>query len=102
MYASAIEYLFIVFFRIKIKDAQDILVVLKFHNLLSRERYHKHMLDENGQLLYPTNRNISSSSNQPRSTIFHYELDLFYVDTPWGIRRGRLSNCIFGFSMELM
>jgi hypothetical protein len=40
------------------------------------------MFDENGQLLYPTNYNMSSSSNlQTGSTILHRELDLFY-DTP--------------------
>jgi hypothetical protein len=62
-------------------DVQDIPIVPKFHNILSRERYHKHMFDENGQLFYPTNHNMPSSSNQPRSTILHRELDLFYEDT---------------------
>jgi hypothetical protein len=62
-------------------------VVPKFRKLLSGERYHKQMFDENGQLLYPTNPNMPSSSNQPGSMVLHHELDLFYVDNPIGHKK---------------
>ena len=41
----------------------------------------RQLFDKNGQLLYPTNCNMPSSNDQPRSTLLHREFDLFY-DTP--------------------
>ena len=56
-------------------------MVPKFCKLLSGESYPKNMFDENGQILYPTNRSMPSSSNQPGSMVLHHEFNLFY-DTP--------------------
>jgi hypothetical protein len=45
-------------------DAQDISMVPKFLKLLSGERYHINMFDENGKLLYPNNPSIPSFSKK--------------------------------------
>jgi hypothetical protein len=50
--------------------------------MLSRERYYKKMVNEDGESLYPTNCNMSSSNSHPWLMILHHELDFFY-DTPW-------------------
>jgi hypothetical protein len=71
-------------------NAQDIPVLPKFRKLLSRERYCKHMFDENEQLFYPTKCNMPSSSNQPRSTVLHREVDLFHVDNLVGCKKKRV------------
>ena len=68
-------------------DDKDILVVPKFHKLLSGEIYHKKMFDESGQLLYPTNPNMPYSNNHPRSMVLHCEFDLFYVDNNVGHKK---------------
>jgi hypothetical protein len=45
---------------------------------LLKNQHQRKMFDENGQLLYPANCNMPSSSNlQHGSTILHHELDLF-------------------------
>jgi hypothetical protein len=67
-------------------DEKDIISMKKCCKLLLGERYCRKMFDENGQLLYPANYNMPSSSNvQPGSTVLHYELDLFYdMSVPCG------------------
>ena len=63
-------------------NAQDIPLVLKYPTFLSGTRYHKQLVDENGQSLYPTNLNMKISIHNLRSSlVIRCELDLFY-DTP--------------------
>ena len=51
-------------------DGENIpVLVQKCQKVLSRETYHKQLVDENGQPLYPTNCDISSSSSNPWSTM---------------------------------
>ena len=60
-------------------DVHDIPPIPKCHKILSGERYHNKLCDENGQLLYPSNCEMPSSNNQhPRSMTINHELDLFY------------------------
>jgi hypothetical protein len=39
------------------------------------------MFDENGQLIYPTNHNMPSSSNQPRSLVAEVQMEI--ASTEW-------------------
>ena len=56
----------------------DIPLVQRCRKILFRETYRRQLFNENGQLLYPTNCNMSSSSNQIGSTVLNHELYLFY------------------------
>jgi hypothetical protein len=78
-------------------DVQNIPILPKFCKLLSREIYCKQMFNENWHLFYPNKRNMPSTSNHPGSMVLQHELDRFYVDTPWGVRKRWSSNCIFEF-----
>jgi hypothetical protein len=62
-------------------------MVPKFRKLLSRERYCKHMLDEDGQIIFPTNPNVPYSSNHIGLMILHDEFDLFCVDNAVGNKK---------------
>jgi hypothetical protein len=68
-------------------DAQDIPVVPKLRKILSGKRYYKKMFDKNGQLIYPTNLNMPSSSSHPGPLVLQCEFNIFYVDNPMGRKK---------------